>query len=289
MKKDTKNSVSIAHPLDPFDLPKIGVVEQSSIDKALLLDLESIRGDALAVVTKQFRIGLRIREIRRRLSFDTGKNINGRNQYSESLGFLRKLELLGISKSKAYRHIDSTIPYLRFLFDDPYGSDEDFPFGIVAEGKMWLLSECLAFPEQNLPEKCLLFKMSFLRIVEDEAVRSVASKVASGQSPPIALTRAVNGKIKGGTHEFDNRKNFPYFAARALGKFCSHASHYDKLSETQKTQFRVLIESAFSGNPMTFDRGNGKKVTFSFAPIHEDLCKVAQSASRSRLRKNSYE
>ena len=84
-----------------------------------------------------------------------------------------------------------------------------------------------------MPAKALEFRQGIFDFMADKSLSEAARASLYISSPGSRVTRAANGKDKGGSHGED-RKAFHTFALRKPSDFTSHLSHWDALTSTQK-------------------------------------------------------
>ena len=131
--------------------------------------------------------------------------------------------------------------------------------------------------------------LPFKKQWDDLVVGSSLNRILSERdSDPVAAARALNGNINGGTNKYDNRKDFPQFAARNLASASSHLAHYETMDELQKKEVKDILESLVTGKQVMLDR-EAMTLPHACKPLHMDLVDFLESVIRRRRKIASYE
>lgn len=163
-------------------------------------------------------------------------SISGRNQHSGESGFSDWMESVGISKTTGYRWMDAAERVARLQLHIP--AAEAFQPYLDVGGEAVPLSMALTAPEQELSAEALKFRQGVFDFMADKTISEAINAAVDGDSPASRISRAANGKVKGGAGTQD-RKEFEKFTATKLRHITTFVTQ--KLSATQ----RSLITAAF--------------------------------------------
>jgi hypothetical protein len=158
---------------------------------------------------------------------------------------------------------------------------DELPSHIEVEGTRVPLSVALTAPEAELPEAALKYRQDVSNFMADKTLAEACSAALDGESPAHRITRAADGKRKGGAGQPD-RKDWPEFVFRKFGELAEHLSHWDRMSAGQKAEILGAVKAAFLGQDISWRNRRVKK--FGLWP--EELCAVAVEALRQRLRES---
>ncbi len=160
-----------------------------------------------------------------------------RNQHSDGESFEAWLESVGISKTTGYRWMEAAERVARLQLHIP-AADDFSPFMEIG-GEAVPLSLALTAPEHELSAEALAFRQGVFDFMADKTISEAINAAVDGDSPASRISRAGNGKQKGGAGTQD-RKEFEKFTATKLKHITTFVTQ--KLSTTQKG----LIAAAFA-------------------------------------------
>ena len=95
------------------------------------------------------------------------------------------------------------------------------------------------------------YKQMLLDLNGNTTLRDAANGVFNEGDEAHRITRAVNGKTKGGKGNVD-RKDFPQFIAKALRVLTAHLAHYDTFSAAQLDTTKVRVREHIAKWPTPF-------------------------------------
>ncbi len=194
------------------------------------------------------------------------------NPKADQDNFGKWLESHRIPVSTAYRWIDCADRVMRSrlglsMIDDiqPY---------IEVEGTVIPHSQILTLPEAELPDAARKLRQDVFGFMQDKTLGEAARAAFGGDSPSHRITRAANGKAKGGTRGED-RKDWPTYIARHLSDVtgllgCNEKNREKRYADMTAGQ-RQKIEDAFA-----------TALTKWPTPLVEHLAKLAREEGRNR-------
>lgn len=177
------------------------------------------------------------------------------------------LKASGLPNSTAYRWIDCTERIMGFhqIGDSNY---------IDIEGSPVLISQVLTLPEDRLSADALDLRQSVFAFMADKSLGAAVRAAIGGDSPAHRITRAGNGKLKGGTN-IEDRADYPEYIRRALSALSAHLAghgknHEARWAKTMTPLQRQQIMDSFSTAIIKWP-----------TPLIEHLAIITRSSSRS--------
>jgi hypothetical protein len=199
-------------------------------------------------------IGMMLIEKRASMAQAEGGVINGRNQHSKGPTFTGWIEQMRFNQRKAYRYIEYTERILKGHLRLP--NNTPMPACIKVDGQLVAISQLLTKKRDRLPPKAQDLSESLYALMDDKTYSEAVAAVAIGDENPSRITRAINGKTKGGTNQHDERKAFDKFTAIKLDHITSFLTVKKKCPGEYRTRFhrwrelpagqRAAIATAFS-------------------------------------------
>lgn len=191
-------------------------------------------------------------------------------------------EKVGIRRATAYRWMDAADRVARIELGLNVG--DDLPTAIEVDGVAIPLSQALLAPAEELPEKARAFRQGVFDFMQDKSLAEAVRAAVDGEDDAHRISRAGLGKKAGGTRGED-RKDWPAFVARKLVEIGGHLSHWEGMSEVQRTEIKDLLVAAVNGDQATL-RGRNAGLPFNFEIWPEELCSVLAEAVKQRNRRN---
>lgn len=152
------------------------------------------------------------------------------------------------------------------------------------------VSAILSTPEAELSDPAREWRQQWLDFTADKTIKECLDGVFVDGDPAHRVDRAVNGRVKGGSGNAmaPLRKEFPMFVATKLKETGGHLSHWETMSELQRTDIKSALRAAVLGESLTVQmvcRGGTKRsVTYHYSIWPEELCRAALEVLRQRLR-----
>lgn len=121
------------------------------------------------------------------------------------------------------------------------------------------VSEILTALPGSLSGKAAEFHQLLFQFMEDKPISQMLAEVASGESPTHRASRALEGKLNGGTNEGDDRKDYPKFIGLHLtaitNSVCvprtSKNGQFERnLDEAQRAAITVSLVAALKRWPL---------------------------------------
>lgn len=109
------------------------------------------------------------------------------------------------------------------------------------------VSNLLTLPLEELPEEAREARQLLFDWMQDNTISEAARGVVVDGDPSSRITRAHNGKTKGGAG--GDRKDYDTFIARKFSDVGSHAKHWDSFSPGQKDKTYGHIANLLSNLP----------------------------------------
>lgn len=151
------------------------------------------------------------------------------------------------------------------------------------------VSVILLSSEKDLSAEALEYRNKWIDCAAD---KTLAECAASGMA--LSVTRAWNGRTKGGTTAFDERKDYSKHIMQHMVQIAEHFSHYDSFSAMQKNEVQRLFRAAIMGRDFVLNRTfNGRDCAFPAdfsgserrrAMWPKDLCEFVLDALKERLK-----
>jgi hypothetical protein len=151
-----------------------------------------------------------------------------------------------ISKTTAYRWMEMADRVSQAALTGAYGKAQVESGCIEIEGATVSFSQMLTAPDAELPQEAREAKQLLLDFVGGKTMKDCLNSVIVDGKDPSAVTRAHNGRTKGGAG--GDRKAFDLFTARSLGKLTTFFS-YD-LTNVQK----IAIKAAWGASLQLWPR-----------------------------------
>lgn len=144
------------------------------------------------------------------------------------------------------------------------------------------VTELLAAEDGKLDKEGREWKARWFEFLEGRTVNECIAGVVVDGDEAHRIERAINGSTLGGSG--GDRKDFSLFVARKLGHACAHLGHWDGMTESQRSEIKLVVAAAISGGEQMIRR-DGKTVALKFEEgWPEEVCKVAMEAIKSRLK-----
>ena len=198
----------------------------------------------------------------------------------EAAQFGKWLESVGIASRTAYRWIDCTERVMRHHLGLTMG--DDLPVALEIEGVALPLSEVLMLPEAQLPAQARKLHQDVFDFMQDKSLGEAARAAFGGDSAASRITRAANGKSKGGTHDADDRRDWPKFVGVTLKTLNSHVSHWDSMSAVQRAEITSGLVALCTGGEYK-PAHTRSPIQFGLWP--QDLCEAMAEGLRLRMKR----
>ena len=198
----------------------------------------------------------------------------------ESAQFGKWLESVVIASRTAYRWIDCTERVMRHHLGLTMG--DDLPAAIEIEGVAMPLSQVLMLPEARLPAAARKLHQDVFDFMQDKSLGEAARAAFGGDSAASRITRAANGKTRGGTHDADDRKDWPKFVGVSLKTLNSHVSHWDSMSAVQRAEITSGLVALCTGGEYK-PAHTRSPIQFGLWP--QELCEAMAESLRLRLKR----
>jgi hypothetical protein len=149
------------------------------------------------------------------------------------------------------------------------------------------ISVLLTADTAKLSQPAQQYRQELLGLNNHTTLKDAASGVFNEGDEAHRITRAANGKLKGGRGETD-RRDFALFTARKLNHLGSHLRHWSRMPAAQRAEAGHILRSAILGNRINLTR-QGRDEVFKFNLWPDEFCQVALETLRDVLktRKNS--
>lgn len=143
-------------------------------------------------------------------------------------------------------------------------------------------SIALTAPDDDLSETARQYKQEWHDFTAGKTIRECLSAVFVEGDAAHRVDRVLNGKLKGGTNPYDDRKDYPLFIAVKLKDIAGHLSHWPNMTDLQRSEIEQLFRAAIIGDTTTLSRKLSR--TFKFQIWPEQLSRLATDALRQRLK-----
>jgi len=162
------------------------------------------------------------------------------------------------------------------------------PVWIELDGERHLISAVLTMPDGQATEAMRTFQATFNMFLTDKTLTEAAACVLQGTDPDSRITRAANGKRKGG--KGGDRKDFALFIGRKLEGISIHFRFWKNMPEQRRSEIKTVISNMILGEETKLGgrhriirpaKSKGQTVLWP-----EDVCEVALDALRQRLKKH---
>lgn len=110
------------------------------------------------------------------------------------------------------------------------------------------VSQLLTLPDGQLSEPQREAKQLYFDFTKDKTIADCIRGAALEGDEPHRITRAHNGKTKGGS-KGENRKDFPKFIANKLSDVSTHLESWDSMTATQRGLVQDHFERALGEWP----------------------------------------
>lgn len=121
--------------------------------------------------------------------------------------------------------------------------------GLEADGiKQLPWSVVLSSPAEDLPAEAREAQQLVFDFTEGKTMKECLEGVVVDGDEPHRITRAHNGKTKGGS-KGENRKDFPKFIANKLSDVSTHLESWDSMTAAQRGEIHDHFERALEAWP----------------------------------------
>jgi hypothetical protein len=198
--------------------------------------------------------GLLFHEYRAEILPQTREASGRFNPKESDSSWLAWLDRNNIPVRKAQRYMNAAERIARHQLRIPM--NREFASMINVNGVEIPLSQALTAPTSKLPEQALEFRHGLLDFIKEKSLSEAVLAAIDGESPEHHITRAANGKDKGGSLGED-RKDFPLFAGRALADCLHHigakvdrkGGHWGTLTAVGKEKAFRFLDLFIQGLP----------------------------------------
>lgn len=142
------------------------------------------------------------------------------------------------------------------------------------------VSEMLTAPEDELPASALAWRQQWLDFTSERTLKECLDGVFVDGDEGHRVDRAINGKLKGGAG--GDRKDFPLFVAVKLKDMGSHLAHWEGMSETQRTEVKLAVRAAVTGDGVRMKGRQRENFSFEAWPV--EFCQAVLEAVRERVK-----
>jgi hypothetical protein len=143
-------------------------------------------------------------------------------------------------------------------------------------------SVALTTPDDDLSETARKYKQDWSDFTANKTIKECLNAVFVEGDPAHRVDRVLNGKLKGGTNPYDDRKDYPLFIAVKLKDMAGHLSHWPNMTDLQRSEIEQIFRAAIIGDTTTLSRKLSR--TFKFQIWPEQLSRIATDALRQRLK-----
>lgn len=109
------------------------------------------------------------------------------------------------------------------------------------------VTKLLTAPTEELPEKAREARQLYLDFTEGKTLKELREVVVDGEDPH-RITRAHNGRTKGGT-KGEDRKDWPTFIGQKLSDVTAHLKHWQSFTPAQTAAAVAKADSAIGQWP----------------------------------------
>jgi hypothetical protein len=145
------------------------------------------------------------------------------------------------------------------------------------------ITEILETADDELPADLREWKAKWFTFLTRRTVNECIAGVMVDGDEAHRIERAINGSTKGGAG--GDRKDFSMFVARKLGHACAHLGHWEGMTESQRSEIKLVVAAAIGGGEQMLKR-DGKTQWVKFEEgWPEEVCVAALEAIKDRLKK----
>jgi hypothetical protein len=159
----------------------------------------------------------------------------------------------------------------------------DPPLTVAMDGRVLPISDVLTAPESESTEAMRTFQETFKTFLGDRTLIEVAASVVDGESEGSHITRAANGKLKGGRG--GNRRAYAQFVACHFKQISNILKKWDALQRKDPGEYAKMTEAirrTVLGGPVKIkDRGRPVDMT----PWPKSFTELIVSIGKERLGK----
>ena len=163
--------------------------------------------------------------------------------------------------------------------------DDRFQLGaggvIEVEGQSVTVDMLLTAPEEELTDAQREGRQLLMDFTANKTIRQCLAGIVVEGDEPHRLKRAANGRNARQTRGED-RKDWPLFALNKLKDLDAHLSHWDSMTESQRTELKAVVRAAVIGDSVTLAKRPGATRTFEAWP--KELIMVLSETCRELLR-----
>ena len=155
----------------------------------------------------------------------------------------------------------------------------EVPTSLKIEGRDFSISDVLTRPEADCTDAMLQFREAFNTFMADKTLAEAAASVVAGEDEDSRITRASNGKIKGG--KGGDRRDYAKFVATHFKVMNTIFQKWDKFITNDPAQYAKMVEAmraTILGGPF---QGRHKDLN----PMPESVAKLLASILKERLSK----
>jgi hypothetical protein len=210
-----------------------------------------------------------------------GKSLNWTDKTKpESEQFLAWMKSLSpeIPERTAYRWMEAAGRVMCIILELHHSEP---PVRVILDGEEYSISYALTAPVEDCSPAMLSLRDGFERYLADKTLVEAAKCSLNGCSEPHRITRAANGKRKGGAG--GNRRDYAHFLAVHFKEASQSILKWDKLilnNPSQHAKMAEAIRATILGGPL---RMHEKGRPVDLKPWPESFSKLMAGVLKERL------